>query len=78
LNRATGAIERGFAALNGRRPLNRDVVALNLERGFAALPAAQQPYTAEGPYTPQSGHARGSAALELRRRRLEFPSKRRK
>ncbi|MBR3010351.1 MAG: RsmD family RNA methyltransferase [Prevotella sp.] len=34
-----------------------------LSRGSAALPAAQQPYTAEDPYTPQSGHARGSAAL---------------
>ena len=34
-----------------------------LTRGSAALPAAQQPYTAEGPYTPQSDHARGSAAL---------------
>ncbi len=51
----------GSAALNGRRPLNRDAVAI--ERGSAALPAAQQPYTAEGPYTTQSGHARGSAAL---------------
>ena len=29
--------ERTAGALNGRRPLNRDVVALNLERGFAAL-----------------------------------------
>ena len=46
----------GEAALNGRRPLNRDAVA---------LPAAQQPYTAEGPYTPQSGHARGSAAFSF-------------
>ena len=34
-----------------------------LTRGSAALPAAQQPYTAEGPYTTQSGHARGSATL---------------
>ena len=34
-----------------------------LTRGSAALPATQQPYTAEGPYTPQSGLARGSAAL---------------
>ncbi len=33
--------------------------------GSAALPAAQQPYTAEGPYTPQSGHARGSAAFSF-------------
>ena len=46
----------GEAALNGRRPLNRDAVALH---------AAQQPYTAEGPYTPQSGHARGSAAFSF-------------
>ncbi len=53
----------GEAALNGRRPLNRDAVAI--ERGSAALPAAQQPYTAEGPYTPQSGHARGSAAFSF-------------
>ena len=53
----------GEAALNGRRPLNRDEVAI--ERGSAALPAAQQPYTAEGPYTPQSGHARGSAAFSF-------------
>ena len=53
----------GSAALNGRRPLNRDAVAI--ERGSAALPAAQQPYTAEGPYTPQSGHARGSAAFSF-------------
>ncbi|MBR0526609.1 MAG: RsmD family RNA methyltransferase [Prevotella sp.] len=36
-----------------------------LTRGSAALPAAQQPYTAEGPYTPQSGHARGSAAFSF-------------
>ena len=34
-----------------------------LTRGSAALPAAQQPYTAEGPYTTQSGRARGSATL---------------
>ena len=53
----------GEAALNGHRPLNRDAVAI--ERGSAALPAAQQPYTAEGPYTPQSGHARGSAAFSF-------------
>ena len=53
----------GSAALNGRRPLNSDAVAI--ERGSAALPAAQQPYTAEGPYTPQSGHARGSAAFSF-------------
>ena len=53
----------GEAALNGRRPLNRDAVAI--ERGSAALPAAQQPYTAEGPYTPQSGQARGSAAFSF-------------
>ena len=53
----------GSAALNGRRPLNRDAVAI--ERGSAALPAAQQPYTAEGPYTTQSGHARGSAAFSF-------------
>ena len=33
-----------------------------IARDAVALPAAQQPYTAEGPYTPQSGHARGSAA----------------
>lgn len=69
----------GEAALNGRRPLNRDAVALNLEhsgeaalnghrplnRDEVALPAAQQPYTAEGPYTPQSGQARGSAAFSF-------------
>ena len=36
-----------------------------LTRGSAALPAAQQPYTAEGPYTPQSGLARGSAAFSF-------------
>ena len=36
-----------------------------LTRGSAALPAAQQPYTAEGPYTPQSGQARGSAAFSF-------------
>ena len=36
-----------------------------LTRGSAALPVAQQPYTAEGPYTPQSGHARGSAAFSF-------------
>ena len=36
-----------------------------LTHGSAALPAAQQPYTAEGPYTPQSGHARGSAAFSF-------------
>ncbi len=53
----------GEAALNGHRPLNRDAVAI--ERGSAALNAAQQPYTAEGPYTPQSGHARGSAAFSF-------------
>ena len=52
------------AALNAAKPkLNRDAVAI--ERGSAALPAAQQPYTAEGPYTPQSGHARGSAAFSF-------------
>ena len=34
------AIERGSAALNGRRPLNSDAVAI--ERGSAALNAAQQ------------------------------------
>ena len=51
-------------ALNAAKPkLNRDAVAI--ERGSAALPAAQQPYTAEGPYTPQSGHARGSAAFSF-------------
>ena len=53
----------GEAALNGHRPLNRDAVAI--ERGSAALNAAQQPYTAEGPYPPQSGHARGSAAFSF-------------
>ena len=36
-----------------------------LTRGTPALPAAQQPYTAEGPYTPQSGLARGSAAFSF-------------
>ena len=36
-----------------------------LTRGSAALPAAQQPYTAEGPYTPQSGQARGTAAFSF-------------
>lgn len=36
-----------------------------LTRGSAALPAVQQPYTAEGPYTPQSGQARGSAAFSF-------------
>ena len=36
-----------------------------LTRGSAALPAAQQPYTAEGPYTTQSGHARGSATFSF-------------
>lgn len=36
-----------------------------LTRGSAALPAAQQTYTAEGPYTPQSGQARGSAAFSF-------------
>ena len=36
-----------------------------LTHGSAALPAAQQPYTAEGPYTPQSGLARGSAAFSF-------------
>ena len=36
-----------------------------LTHGSAALPAAQQPYTAEGPYTPQSGQARGSAAFSF-------------
>ena len=36
-----------------------------LTRGSAALPATQQPYTAEGPYTPQSGLARGSAAFSF-------------
>ena len=36
-----------------------------MNRGSAALPAAQQPYTAEGPYTPQSGQARGSAAFSF-------------
>jgi 16S rRNA G966 N2-methylase RsmD len=54
----------GEAALNAAKPkLNRDAVAI--ERGTAALPAAQQPYTAEGPYTPQSGQARGSAAFSF-------------
>ncbi len=54
----------GEAALNAAKPkLNSDAVAI--ERGSAALPAAQQPYTAEGPYTPQSGHARGSAAFSF-------------
>ena len=43
--------------------MNRDAVAI--ERGSAALNAAQQPYTAEGPYTPQSGQARGSAAFSF-------------
>ena len=36
-----------------------------IARDVVALPAAQQPYTAEGPYTPQSGHARGSAAFSF-------------
>lgn len=54
----------GSAALNAaQQHLNRDAVAI--ERGSAALPAAQQPYTAEGPYTPQSGQARGSAAFSF-------------
>ncbi len=54
----------GEAALNAAKPkLNRDAAAI--ERGSAALPAAQQPYTAEGPYTPQSGQARGSAAFSF-------------
>jgi 16S rRNA G966 N2-methylase RsmD len=69
LTRGSAALpleHRGIAALNAAKPkLNRDAVAI--ERGSAALPAAQQPYTAEGPYTPQSGHARGSAALNGRR-----------
>ena len=36
-----------------------------IARDAVALPAAQQPYTAEGPYTPQSGQARGSAAFSF-------------
>ena len=53
----SSTLTRGSAALNAAQQ------PLNLEHSDAvALPAAQQPYTAEGPYTPQSGHARGSAA----------------
>ena len=64
LNRDAVAIERDVVALNtAQQHLNRDAVAI--ERGSAALPAAQQSYTAEGPYTPQSGHARGSAAFSF-------------
>ena len=56
----SSTLTRGSAAL----PLEHsDAVAI--ERGSAALPAAQQPYTAEGPYTPHSGLARGSAAFSF-------------
>ena len=63
----SSTLTRGSAALplehSDEAAIERDAVAI--ERGSAALPAAQQPYTAEGPYTPQSGHARGSAAFSF-------------
>ena len=59
-----GDVFRYLKSAQKSSTLTRGSAALPLEHsGSAALPAAQLPYTAEGPYTPQSGHARGSAAL---------------
>ena len=59
-----GDVFRYLKSAQKSSTLTRGSAALPLEHsGSAALPAAQQPYTAEGPYTTQSGQARGSAAL---------------
>ena len=55
--------QKSSTLTRGSAAIARDAVAI--ERGSAALNAAQQPYTAEGPYTPQSGQARGSAAFSF-------------
>ena len=47
------------------RYLKKAQKSLNLEQGAAVLPAAQQPYTGEVPYTPQSGLESGTAAFTL-------------
>ena len=61
-----GDVFRYLKSAQKSSTLTRGTAALPLEHsGSAALPAAQQPYTAEGPYTPQSGHARGSAAFSF-------------
>ena len=61
-----GDVFRYLKSAQKSSTLTRGSAALPLEHsGSAALPAAQQPYTAEGPYTPQSGHARGSAAFSF-------------
>ena len=61
-----GDVFRYLKSAQKSSTLTRGSAALPLEHsGSAALPAAQQPYTAEGPYTPQSGQARGSAAFSF-------------
>ena len=61
-----GDVFRYLKSAQKSSTLTRGSAALPLEHsGSAALPAAQQPYTAEGPYTPQSGLARGSAAFSF-------------
>ena len=61
-----GDVFRYLKSAQKSSTLTRGSAALPLEHsGSAAIPAAQQPYTAEGPYTPQSGHARGSAAFSF-------------
>ena len=66
-----GDVFRYLKSAQKSSTLTRGTAALPLEHsGSAALPAAQQPYTAEGHYTPQSGHARGSAALPAAQQHL--------